>query len=220
MNGIILVIMKRLQATKSPRLALNVLLFLCVFLITVGKDERATPASMLIQLFDSLQPKLLAMVMNSMLLTNAPKIRDRHDRKIVLVGLTKMVTECPVLISGDADYTSLFIAIVSTIVTMLATLPGGGLGDAQGEEAEYDESGAAAVEEVSVGSFWKLRCCPLPRKCPPIDHLPDALPIFTNSLVALSRSLPSGRLVTLLSSMDASLQSALSSLLVQSNVSI
>ncbi|PJF16661.1 hypothetical protein PSACC_03523 [Paramicrosporidium saccamoebae] len=207
-SGILMVILNRLQSSKTPRLALNFLLFICIFVCAASVNQAS---SYLVRLFDSLQPKLLAGLMTGVLLTNGPKIRDRHDRKLVIVGLAKIATETPELMSGDQDCSSLFTAIISTVVTMLTTLPAGGLGEVNTE---------AEAEEEPSGTFWKLKVAASSRRCPMLDNLPEPAPVFINSLVALSRSQQPGKLSSLLSSLDQPTQNALSNLLHQSNASL
>lgn len=226
-SGIILVVMRRLQATRSARLSLHLLLLICILVSTmeVSRDGD-NAASLLIRAFDGLQPGLLVMVLTTLLLPQGPRIRDRHDRKIVLIGLTRLLVDAPVWVNGTPEYTSGLVAIVSTLVIMLTTLPPAGLGDAEHEsgvpERETDVSSGPGEEGTAMGagSFWKLHSCPPPRKCPAIDALPDARMVFVNSLVGLARSLPTGRLTTLLGGMESSLQTSLSNLLAQESASI
>lgn len=227
LSGIILVVMRRLQATRSIRLSLHLLLLICILVSTMetlrGGDSAA---SLLIRTFDGLQPGLFVMVLTTLLLPQGPRIRDRHDRKIVLIGLTRLLMDSPVWVNGTPEYTSGLVAIVSTLVTMLTTLPPAGLGDAEqemgvsGGEAGAPSGLAEETMTMGVGSFWKLHSCPPPRKCPAIDALPDARAVFVNSLVGLARSLPTGRLTALLGGMESSLQTNLSNLLTQENASI
>lgn len=206
-----MVMLNRLQSTKAPRISMNMLIFVCILVTTVTVDSSG---SYILRAFDSLQPKLLVGLMISALLPNGPKIRDRQDRKLVTIGLTKLATECPELLSSDPEYSSLFTSLIATIITMLTTLPAGGLGEMSTAEGE------GTGEEEPSGTFWKLRITAAPRRCPTIDELPDATSVFINSLVALSRLQPSGKIVTLLSSLDQPNQSSLSNLLNQSNVSL
>jgi exportin-2 (importin alpha re-exporter) len=209
MSGIMMVILKRLQVNKSPRLALNFLLFLCVFLVAATSFPQ--PPSYLIRLLDGMQPKLLALVLSTQLLPHAPKIRDRHDRKLAILGLTKLATECPELLAGDADYAVLFGNLVGTIVVMLTTLPAGGLGDIQSEEVS---------EEEPAGTFWKLRVAPAPRRCPSIESVVDPTVIFVNSLVTMARTRSPGSVAASLGGMDDASKNALQMLLQQANVSL
>lgn len=217
LGGILMVILKRLQTTKAPRLSLHLLLFLSLFVLSV---RSAQPAAEIVRLFEALQPKLIVLVMSSLLLPQATKIRDRHDRKLVVLGLTKFACECPAMISGDAEFAQLLIAIIATIITMLTSLPAGGLGEAAAGGEGTEEIFAPGSDDEPAGSFWRLRVAPPPRRCPLIDAIPDAAPVFANSLAALSRSLPSGQLSSLLGSLDAERQRALSNLLCQCNVAL
>ena len=214
LNGIIVVLMKKLQTSKNPRMALNILIFICILAIQHSSSSSDMTGT-LIRQFDILQPGLFMLIMTSILLPNAPKIRDRHDRKIVLVGLIKIATDCPLLVQ-QPDFFALFVALVGCIITMLTNLPSGGLGDAQ-EAFEEDSS-----DEVALGSasFWKLRYSPPPRKCPYIETLPDASVIFISSLAALSRTQAPNHVAHLLNNLDSNLQSSLATLLQRSNTSI
>lgn len=224
-----MVILKRLQATKSPRTGLHFLLFLCTFLISVrprngsssspsfpSSSSSSSPSSssiLLIHIFDSLQPKLLAAVLPSMLLPQGPKLRDRHDRKLVILGLTRLISEAPDLLTGDAEYAQMFAATVSTIVTMITTLPAGEVEASSGVDIPSDE-------QQPSGSFWRLNAAPPPKRCPQIETMPDAASMFVNSLAALSRSLSPGALSSVLASMPEGPRTALSSLLQQHNLSL
>lgn len=211
--------LKKLQSQRSPRIATQMLLFISIF-IYQGVVSQAP--SFLLRLFDGLQPKLLASVMTSMLLPQAVKVRDHHDRKLIMLALTKFVTECPELLEGDSTWISFFASIISCLCQMATTMPvGGAINETAAAGEDVTVMGGADADGEGTGSFWRLRVAPPPRKCPTIDTIPQATPIFINSLVAFSRSQPGGRIASILqSSMDAASQQALSSLLQQYSVSL
>lgn len=207
-----MVSLKRLQATKSPRTGLHFLLFLCTFLVSVKPHAQPSSAVLLVNIFDSLQPKLLTAVLSSMLLPQGPKLRDRHDRNLIIVGLTKLITEAPALVTGDAEYAQMYVDTVSTIITMITSPPVG--------ELETVASTEVSAEEQPSGSYWKLNAAPPPKRCPQIEMISDPASILVNSLVMLSRSLRSGTLPSILSSLPEASRNALASLLQQHNASI
>lgn len=228
LGGIVMVLMKRLQVTKSPRLALQMLIFLSILAIIWPSH----PTAGLMRLFDGLQPKLLALVMKSLLLPTACRIRDRHDRKIVSVGLCKIaLSEAELLASNNAEDESLFTAMVGTLLVYISNSNGSGPSTvASGEGSQWgegseeigeDDENSIAILSGSGSSFWKLHFTPPPRICPMVDQLPDTHLIFINSLVALSKSLPTGRVMGALSrGLDPTQQSILATLLQQANVSL
>ena len=90
-----LIVLNRLQTNKTPKFIRGLLSFF-VYLWTVS--EGGSGATLLIHTLDSIQPNLFRMVME-MLLPEFSKIREAHERKIAAIGVVKLLTECPAMLS-------------------------------------------------------------------------------------------------------------------------
>lgn len=208
----LMLVLKKLQAAKTTRNAVLALVAIC------NAAMCFSPAT-LFALFEGIQPRMLVGLMKTVLLPAAGKIKEKQDKKLVQVALARFVVDCEPLLGllGDAEYGSLWLAILSTDLSLLANIK------TQTDEPApiaYDPSGSSADgEEISGGAaFSRLQVLPHPPKYPYLDTL-DPLALLATGIAQRAKQLPSAASL-LETGLDAEHKAILQALLRQANLSL
>ncbi|EDV22142.1 uncharacterized protein TRIADDRAFT_29181 [Trichoplax adhaerens] len=93
MHQVYLLLFQRLQKSKTTKFVKGFIVFCCLCL-TKGVDS-------LIELVDSIQPKLFGMVIERLFLLDLQKVDGVIERKICAVGISKLLTESSKTLSED-----------------------------------------------------------------------------------------------------------------------
>jgi len=91
---IFLLLFQRLQSSKTTKYIKSLLVFFCVYII------KYNPTSF-IEVVDSIQPKMTGMVLEKLFIAEVQKVSGTTERRICAVGITKILTETPAMITGD-----------------------------------------------------------------------------------------------------------------------
>lgn len=90
---IFILLFQRLQSSKTTKYVKSLLIFFCLYAIKYG-------APALIEMIDGIQQKMFSMVVERLFLEDLQKVSGHTERKICAVGLTKILTEAPVMLQG------------------------------------------------------------------------------------------------------------------------
>lgn len=191
LQQITLLLLKKLQAQKNSRTASALLQALCQMTLCLGAGKVFT-------LLESIQQRMVVGLMKGTLLPEGLRIRNPDDRRAVSMALCQWLVDCKELSTrlGEADYRSLWLAILSTLLGMLANIPASGTQtNAASEEIGLYET--AKDEEIlpSSGSGFARLQVLLP--APHFASIPasaDPAASLATGLQQLSRSLPGGML--------------------------
>lgn len=94
MRQIFTLLFQRLSLSKTTKYAKCVIVFFCFYAWKYG-------ASPLVEMIEGIQSKLFNMVIERLFMVELTNISNDLDRKIVAVGLTKLLTDCPLMFDGD-----------------------------------------------------------------------------------------------------------------------
>lgn len=120
-NQIFVLLFQRLQSSKTTKYIKSLLVFFSLFAIKYG-------ATNLIQTIDNIQAKMFGMVIERLFVADLQKVSGNIDRKICAVGVTKILTEAPVMLKA---YETLWGGLLEALVKLFE-LP-------QDEEVPEDE---------------------------------------------------------------------------------
>lgn len=94
MKNILVLVLNRLQMSKTPKLTKGFLQLVC-FMLTL--DKPGWNAETVVQLFESLQPKLLVGLLRQILIPELALPLSKDERKIAIVAMTKLLTQSPTI---------------------------------------------------------------------------------------------------------------------------
>ncbi|ESP05357.1 hypothetical protein LOTGIDRAFT_205558 [Lottia gigantea] len=94
LKQVFILIFQRLQSSKTTKYIKSVLIFFSLYAIKFG-------ATNLIEMIDTIQPKMFSMVVERLYIQDLQKISGSVEKKICAVGVTKILTEAPIMINGD-----------------------------------------------------------------------------------------------------------------------
>ncbi len=92
-KDIFMLLFQRLQSSKTTKYSKGLVIFLCLF---AGK--RGGP--FLFKIIDSIQPKLFQMVLEKVIIQDVQKVSGQTERKICAIGITKLLTETPDMLTN------------------------------------------------------------------------------------------------------------------------
>ena len=104
-----IVLFQRLTSSKTTKYVKSLLVFFFVFAIKNG-------GTALITMVDGIQDGMFGMVCDSLIVKdgNVQKISGTTEKKIAAVGLTKLLTETPALVSGK--YADKFQPLLTALI--------------------------------------------------------------------------------------------------------
>jgi len=109
MKQVFIVLFQRLTSSKTTKYVKSLLVFFFVFAIKNG-------GTALITMVDGIQEGMFGMVCDSLIVKdgNVQKISGTTEKKIAAVGLTKLLTETPALVSGK--YADKFQPLLTALI--------------------------------------------------------------------------------------------------------
>ena len=182
-KNIFVILFQRLQSSKTVKYVKGLLVF---FSLYAGKFGGVA----LVELVDSIQPKLFGMVVEKLFIPDVQKVGGQVERRICAVGITKMLTETPAMLSEP--YVLLWAPLLQTLVKLFelpedSTIPEDEhfveIEDTPGYQASYSQLMFAGVKEHD----------------PFAGYAPDTKKHLAQCLHQLSSKEP-GKLQTLISS--------------------
>ena len=108
-KGIFVLLFQRLQNSKTTKYVRGLIVFLCLYAGKRGGND-------LLQLVDSIQPKLFAMLLEKVIIPDVQKVSGTTERKICAIGITKMLTETPDMLSET--YINLWVPLLQALISL------------------------------------------------------------------------------------------------------
>jgi len=152
MNQVFVILMTRLMQSRTETLVLR---FLKLFYFLSSRTKENEGPDWLIAKIDSVQDGIFGEIYQAFILSHTQKLTKFLDRKIAIVGLTKLITSSKTLLSQSNRYHQKFWpASVTTLLKLLETPPVPTNTDAA---TAYDQSAEADLDDVSFSvSFATL----------------------------------------------------------------
>eukprot|EP01087_Luapelamoeba_hula_P019082 TRINITY_DN6277_c0_g1_i1.p1 TRINITY_DN6277_c0_g1~~TRINITY_DN6277_c0_g1_i1.p1 ORF type:complete len:1049 (+),score=219.24 TRINITY_DN6277_c0_g1_i1:42-3149(+) len=110
LSNIFTLIFSRLQVCKTMKFIRSFIVFLCLFISKHG-------ATVVVQLVDSIQPRLFHMVLESLLLPNLQKVTGHIERKLCCIAISTLLGDCPAMLSEP--YYALWGKLLQAVVTVI-----------------------------------------------------------------------------------------------------
>ena len=129
MKDVFTLLFRRLQTSKTTKYVKSLIVFVCLYAGKHGGSE-------LMQLVDSIQPKLFAMLLEKVVIADVQKVSGSTERKICAIGITKLLTETPEMLSDM--YMGLWVPLLQALISLFE-LP---------EEGTPDDETFIEVEET------------------------------------------------------------------------
>ena len=108
-KSIFVLLFQRLQSSKTTKYVKGLIVFLCLYSAKSG-------GSNLLQIVDSIQPKLFAMVLEKVIIADVQKVSGPTERKICAVGITKILTKTPDMLSEA--YSPLWVPLLQALISL------------------------------------------------------------------------------------------------------
>lgn len=93
-KGIFSVLLRRLTSSKTTKFVKGFLVFFFLYITKFG-------GSSFIEIIDGIQPNLFAMVCDRLIILEVQKVTGTTEKKICAVGMIKLLTETPAMITGN-----------------------------------------------------------------------------------------------------------------------
>lgn len=110
--SLLVMMLKRLSTSKTSRFLNAFLLFICNFLAF----SRTANSSVIISMFDSIQPGLFRMVVESCIAPESQKLVDLNDKALCTVAIGKLLSS-PSLV--ESEYVSLWPKLMYSVTALL-----------------------------------------------------------------------------------------------------
>lgn len=108
-KNVFMLLFQRLQSSKTTKYVRGLIVFLCLYAGKCG-------GSNLLQVVDSIQPKLFAMLLEKVIIPDVQKVSGSTERKICAIGITKMLTETPGMLADL--YINLWIPLLQALISL------------------------------------------------------------------------------------------------------
>ncbi|XP_003386477.1 PREDICTED: exportin-2-like [Amphimedon queenslandica] len=109
MKDVFTLLFRRLQSSKTTKYVKSLVVFVCLYAGKHGGSE-------LLQLVDSIQPKLFAMLLEKVIIADVQKVSGSTERKICAIGITKILTETPEMLSDM--YMGLWLPLLQALISL------------------------------------------------------------------------------------------------------
>ncbi|XP_063967955.1 exportin-2-like [Lytechinus pictus] len=106
--SIFLLLFQRLTSSKTTKFVKSLIVFFSLYAVRFG-------ASKLSEVIDGIQANMFSMVLGRLYIPDVQKTSGSMERKIVAVGMTKILTECPVMLTNP-DYQKLWTPLLQALI--------------------------------------------------------------------------------------------------------
>ncbi|TDG47824.1 hypothetical protein AWZ03_005778 [Drosophila navojoa] len=171
MRQIFGLLFQRLSLSKTAKYVNGIIVLFSFYVVKVG----GTP---LVQLIEQIQPGMFGMLLERVFITDMAKVSKELDRKIVAVGVSKLLTECPEVYSGQ--YKTFWPRLLHSLVDLFERPPEK-LPYLDGLDGAADADVAVDAEPGYQAAFSQLTFAQ-PKQ---VDHLADV----TDSRLYLAKAL-------------------------------
>lgn len=107
LKDVFVLLFQRLQSSKTTKYSRSLITFLCLF---AGKQG----GPCLAELVDSIQPQLFGMLVEKVIIQDLQKVSGPLERKICAIGIIKMLTETPNMLSEA--YINLWSPLLQSLI--------------------------------------------------------------------------------------------------------
>lgn len=173
MRQIFALLFQRLSLSKTTKYVRGIIVFFCYYATKLG-------GSALIELIDSLQPSMFGMVIDRVFIPDMAKVSSEMDRKIVAVGITKILTECPIMLTPS--YIQSWPKLLQALIELFELPPDENLLDGD-DFIEIDDTPGYQV------AFSQLNFAQ-PKSPDFISEITDGRKFLAENLAKLSKSNP------------------------------
>lgn len=109
LREIFLLLFQRLQSSKTTKFVKCLLVFFSLYASKFG-------ASALIQIIDSIQPRMFVMIVERLFISDVQKVSGHIERKICCVGIIRLLCEAEVLIK---EFFNLWILLLQALIDLI-----------------------------------------------------------------------------------------------------
>lgn len=209
MRQIFGLLFQRLSLSKTAKYLNGIIVFFSFYVVKIG-------GSALVRLIEDIQPGMFGMLLERVFITDMAKVSKELERKLVAVGVSKLLTECPELVSGQ--YAAYWPRLLHALIDLFERPP---------EKLPYLDGDAAAAETDIVvdaepgyqAAFSQLTFAQ-PKQVDHLAEVNDARQYLASSLSSLSQRRPPGELTTLLAPLEAEYKQMLQKYCDQAGVRI
>ncbi|XP_041358734.1 exportin-2-like [Gigantopelta aegis] len=106
---VFILVFQRLSSSKTTKYIKSLLVFFSLYAIKFGGQS-------LVDMVDTIQPKMFGMVIEKLYLQDLQKISGHIEKKICAVGVTKVLTEVPSMLQGD--YAALWPQLLQALISL------------------------------------------------------------------------------------------------------
>ncbi|XP_055373310.1 exportin-2 [Condylostylus longicornis] len=202
MKQIFGLLFQRLSSSKTTKYVKGIIVFFCFYATKLGAQQ-------LVDLIDSIQTQMFGMVIERVLISDMTKVSSDMDRKIVSVGISKILTESPSML--NAPYVEMWPNLLKTLIELF--------------ELPVDESTLEGDNFIEIEdtpgyqvAFSQLNFAH-PKKQDFLSDIPDGKRFLAESLAKLSQSCP-GRITGYIQNLSNDHQIALQKYCAQASVQI
>ncbi|BFF94387.1 exportin-2 [Drosophila madeirensis] len=188
MRQIFGLLFQRLSLSKTPKYISGIIVFFCFYVIKADGSHLA-------KLIDEIQPNMFGMLLERIFITDLQKVVKELDRKMVAVGVTKLLTETPemVLPQYAQFWPRLLHALIDMFEHPLESLKGIEGGEIVGGVAEDPDAGY----QVAFAQLTHAQ----PKQQDHLAEITDARQFLVNALSKYSQKRP-GELTNLLGPLE------------------
>lgn len=176
MKQVFTILFNRLTQAKTVKFVKHLLPFFSLFAYKYG-------ATAFFEMIESIQPKMFFMVIERLFIADAQKVSGRLERKILTIGLIRMLTDLDVFFN-NAETANLWASLLQSVVAVFE-LP---------EDTQQNGNDEHFVDiDQSLQSYQASYCQLLYAKAKPVDLIPDIQDIklyLAKSLETLSARFP------------------------------
>jgi exportin-2 (importin alpha re-exporter) len=200
---IFFLLFQRLTSSKTTKFVKNMLVFLSLY------SWKYSPNS-LADLIDAIQSGMFMMVMEKLYAPDLQKVTGNLDRKICAVGLVKILTECNILLTNEANL-KVWISLMDALV---------GLYELPEDTAASEEEHFVDTEDIGYqASFNQLLSANKKDADPFNGEITNTKHFLAKKLESMSSQMP-GRIGQLVNQMDPKSQQYLQKYIQDAQVSI
>uniref|UniRef100_A0A1A9VIB6 Exportin-2 n=1 Tax=Glossina austeni TaxID=7395 RepID=A0A1A9VIB6_GLOAU len=173
MRQIFALLFQRLSLSKTTKYVRGIIVFFCYYASKLG-------ASALVELIDQIQANMFGMVIERVFITDMTKVTTELDRKIVAVGISKILTDCPAMLSQP--YVQYWSKLLQSLVELFELPPDKTILDS--DNFEPDNAGGGYQAAFSQLTYAQPKVQDL------LADISDGRKYLADSLNKLSQSRP------------------------------
>lgn len=184
MRQVFQLIFQRLSLSKTAKYITGIIVFFSFYVIKFSGGQ-------LVQLVDELQPGMFGMLLERIFITEMSKVIKELDRKVVAVGVTKLLTETPEMF--QPQYAVYWPRLLQALIDLFERPPEKLAGIEVGETAEDGDGGY----QVAFAQLTHAQ----PKVQDPLADIPDARQYLASAISKFSQARV-GELPTLIAPLE------------------